>query len=350
MTVQPRIAIDAMGGDEGVRVMVAGAALALERHGALRFLLIGDEAAIKDALHGRPALAAAVEIQHTHIVVAGTDKPSQAIRTGRGSSMALAVDAVKAGRAGAAVSAGNTGALMAMAKLSLRTMPGIDRPALAALLPSLGDNDIVMLDLGANTECDARNLVQFAIMGAAYAHTFMGLDNPRVRLLNIGTEELKGTDEIREASTILRGATNVPFRFDGFIEGDKIAFGEADVIVSDGFAGNIALKTAEGTARMVTEFLRRAFTSSLRSKAGFLLSKPALHLLKVHLDPNNHNGAVFLGLNGIVVKSHGSANDKGVANAIHVAARLLEDDVTRQIAQSLNRIKEATASRDVARS
>ncbi|MET0240754.1 MAG: phosphate acyltransferase PlsX [Sphingobium sp.] len=341
MTVQPRIAIDAMGGDEGVRVMIAGAALAVEQHPDLRFLLIGDEDAIRAALTDRPGLAAASEIQHTTIVVAGSEKPSQALRTGRGSSMALAVDAVKAGRAGAAVSAGNTGALMAMAKLALRTMKGIDRPALAALLPTLGDNDIVMLDLGANTECDARNLVQFAIMGAAYSHILMDLPRPRVSLLNIGTEELKGRDEIREAAALLRAAPNLPFQFEGFIEGDKVLSGETDVIVSDGFTGNIALKTVEGTARMIAEVLRRAFTSSIRSKAGFLLSKPALHILKVHIDPNNHNGAVFLGLNGIVVKSHGSADDKGVANAIHVAARLLEEDVTRQIAQNLASIAES---------
>ncbi|MET0249382.1 MAG: phosphate acyltransferase PlsX, partial [Sphingobium sp.] len=248
MTIQPRIAIDAMGGDEGVRVMIAGAALALERHADLRFLMIGNEVEIRDALQSRPALAAATEIQHTDIVVAGTEKPSQALRSGRGSSMALAVDAVKTGRAGAAVSAGNTGALMAMAKLALRTMPGIDRPALAALLPTLGDNDVVMLDLGANTECDARNLVQFAIMGAVYSHTLMGLDKPRVSLLNIGTEELKGRDEIREAAALLRSNSNLPFRFEGFVEGDKVLNGGTDVVVSDGFTGNIALKTVEGTA------------------------------------------------------------------------------------------------------
>ncbi len=333
-----------MGGDEGVRMLIAGAALALERHADLRFLLIGDEAAIGLALKDCPALAAASEIQHTIVVVAGTEKPSQALRTGRGSSMALAVDAVKTGRAGAAVSAGNTGALMAMSKLALRTMPGIDRPALTTLLPSLGDNDVVMMDLGANIECDARNLVQFSIMGAAYAHIMMGLDSPRVSLLNIGTEDLKGHDEIREAAALLRANANLPFRFNGFIESDKIFAGLTDVVVSDGFTGNIALKTVEGTARMVAEVLRRAFTSSIRSKAGFLLSKPALHILKVHLDPNNHNGAVFLGLNGIVVKSHGSADAKGIANAIHVAARLLEDDVTRQIAENLARIADAPVS------
>lgn len=331
----PRIAIDAMGGDEGVRVMVAGVALARRRHPALTYALYGDEAQIRDALKNHPNLSAVAEIIHTDLVVAATDKPSQALRQSRGSSMGLAIQAVKDGTAGAAVSAGNTGALMAMSKLALRTLPGIDRPALAALLPTLGDNDAVMLDLGANTECEAHNLVQFAVMGAAYARTLLDLAKPRVRLLNIGTEELKGTDEIRDAAAVLRSTTALPLRFDGFIEGDKIGYGEADVIVAEGFAGNVALKTAEGTARFVTDVLRRAFTSSLRSKLGFLISKPAMHLLKHHLDPNNHNGAVFLGLNGIVVKSHGSADEKGIANAIHVAARLVEDDLSARIAEDL---------------
>ena len=225
--------------------------------------------------------------------------------------MGMAINAVKEGHADAAVSGGNTGALMAMSKLALRTMPGIDRPALAALLPTLGENDCVMLDLGANTECDAQNLVQFAVMGAAYARTVLGIPKPRVKLLNIGTEELKGTDELKEAAAMLREADYLPFRFDGFTEGDQLSRGDVDVVVTDGFSGNIALKTAEGTARFVTDLLRRAFKSSLRSKAGFALSQPALNLLKVHLDPNNHNGAVFLGLNGLVVKSHGGANSEG---------------------------------------
>ena len=336
MSREPRIAIDAMGGDEGVRVMLAGVALARRRHEGLRFTLFGDEARIKAALENHPNLNAASEIVHTTDVVESTDKPSVALRK-KNSSMGLAINAVKAGEAGAAVSAGNTGALMAMSKLALRTMPGIDRPALAALLPTLGDNDLVMLDLGANAECDARNLVQFAVMGAAYARTVLDLPRPRVRLLNIGTEELKGTDEIRAAAATLR-ASDLPFSFDGFTEGDKLATGEADVIVCDGFAGNVALKTAEGTARFVTDLLRRAFTSSVRSKIGFLISRPATELLKHHLDPNNHNGAVFLGLNGIVVKSHGSANAKGVANAVHVAARMLEEDITRRIADDLSNV------------
>jgi phosphate acyltransferase len=338
VTKSPRIAIDAMGGDEGVRVMIAGAALARHRHDRFKFLLVGDEAQIKAALENHPNLAAASEILHTTEVVTGDDKPSQAIRKSRNSSMGLAINAVKAGDAAAAVSAGNTGALMAMAKLALRTMPGIDRPALAALLPTLSDTDVVMLDLGANTECDARNLVQFAVMGAAYSRIIFNFEKPRVRLLNIGTEELKGTDSLRFAAQHLRGSPELHMKFEGFIEADKINRGDCDVVVCDGFSGNIALKSIEGAARFVTDLLRRAFTSSIRSKFGFLVSKPATELLKHHLDPNNHNGAVFMGLNGVVVKSHGSASIKGVANAVEVAARLVEDDITTRIAQDLEQI------------
>ena len=196
-----------------------------------------------------------------------------------------------------------------------------------------------MLDLGANTECDAQNLVQFAVMGSAYARTVLGISKPRVKLLNIGTEELKGTDELKEAAGLLREADYLPLRFDGFTEGDQLSRGEIDVVVTDGFSGNIALKTAEGTARFVTDLLKRAFKSSLRSKAGFALSRPALNLLKVHLDPNNHNGAVFLGLNGLVVKSHGGANAKGVANAVGVAASMVRNDITRKIGEDLDNFR-----------
>jgi phosphate acyltransferase len=335
---RPRIAIDAMGGDEGVRVMIAGAALARHRHESFTFLLVGDEAQIKAALENHPNLAAASEILHTTEVVSGEDKPSQAIRKSRGSSMGLAINAVKSGEASAAVSAGNTGALMAMSKLALRTMPGIDRPALAALLPTLGEADVVMLDLGANTECDARNLVQFSVMGAAYSRIIFGFEKPRVRLLNIGTEEMKGTDSLRFAAQHLRDAPGLHMDFQGFIEADKINRGDCDVVVCDGFSGNIALKSIEGAARFVTDLLRRAFTSSLRSKFGFLVSRPATELLRHHLDPNKHNGAVFLGLNGVVVKSHGSASIEGVANAVEVAARLVEDDITDRIMEDLERV------------
>lgn len=337
----PRIAVDAMGGDEGVRVMVEGAALARRDHDSFKFLLVGDRARIETALEDHPNMRGASEILHCEDVVAGDEKPSRALRRAKTTSMGLAVDAVKRGEAGAAVSAGNTGALMAMSKLALRTMPGLDRPALAALLPTLTDDDVIMLDLGANRECDARNLVQFAIMGAAYSRIVTGRERPRVRLLNIGTEETKGTEDIQEAANRLRAATGLAMDFEGFVEADKINRGQCDVVVCDGFSGNIALKAIEGAARFVTDLLKQAFSSSIRSKVGFLVSRPATELLKHHLDPNNHNGAVFLGLNGVVVKSHGSANAKGVANAVKVAARLLEDDIVNRIAHDLGEVSDS---------
>jgi glycerol-3-phosphate acyltransferase PlsX len=343
MTNSSRIAVDAMGGDEGIAVMLAGVAAARRTFEGMEFLLVGDEAQIREGLKAHPNLTAASEIVHAPDVITSSDKPSQAIRRAKTTSMGIAIDLVKQGKAGAAVSSGNTGALMAMAKLSLRTMPGIDRPALAALLPSLGDNDTVMLDLGANTECDARNLVQFAVMGAAYARTALDLDRPRVALLNIGTEEMKGTENIRDAASELRAATHLRLEFKGFIEGNKLSRGDVDVIVCDGFSGNIALKTIEGTARFVADLLKRAFSSSTRSKIGFLISRPATELLRHHLDPNNHNGAVFLGLNGIVVKSHGSATEAGVSTAIGFAAKMLRDDLMRRIAEDLGNFEAKAA-------
>jgi phosphate acyltransferase len=339
MTGGPRIALDAMGGDSGPAGMIAGAARALRRDPSLQFIVYGDQAEVEAELNHHRPLLGAVTIIHSPESIAPSEKPSQAIRRARTTSMGMAINAVKEAKADAAVSGGNTGAMMAMAKLALRTMPGIDRPALAALLPTLADTDLVMLDLGANTECDAQNLVQFAVMGSAYARTVIAIEKPRVKLLNIGTEELKGTDELKEAAGLLRDADYLAFRFDGFTEGDQLSRGNVDVVVTDGFSGNIALKTAEGTARFVTDLLRRAFKSSLRSKAGFALSKPALNLLKHHLDPNNHNGAVFLGLNGLVVKSHGAASPKGVANAIGVAARMVRNDIIRKIGDDLDNFR-----------
>ncbi len=310
-----------MGGDAGPAAMIAGASRALRKDPSLRFAFFGDEAAGRGrrsrrtrTFAGHFSIVHSPEFDRREREAEPGDPPRPHHLDGHGDQRG------QRQVADAALSGGNTGALMAMSKLALRTMPGIDRPALAALLPTLGETDVIMLDLGANTECDAQNLVQFAVMGAAYSRTVLGIASPRVKMLNIGTEELKGTDELKDAAALLREADYLPFRFDGFTEGDQLSRGAVDVVVTDGFSGNIALKTAEGTARFVTDLLRRAFKSSLRSKAGFALSKPALNLLKVHLDPNNHNGAVFLGLNGLVVKSHGSANPKGVANAIRVAA------------------------------
>ena len=334
-----------MGGDGGVPAIVEGAAWARRQDAKLDFLLFGDEAAIRAELVRHRGLDG-VEIVHAPETIGAEDKPSHAIRRAKTTSMGMAIAAVKSGRASAALSAGNTGALMAMAKLALRTLPGIDRPALAALLPTLGDTDLVMLDLGANTECDAENLVQFAVMGAAYSRSLLGIPRPRVKLLNIGTEAGKGTEELRDAAALLRETDGLPFEFAGFTEGDQVSRGDVDVVVTDGFSGNIALKTAEGTARFVTDVLRRAFTSSFRSKAGFLLSKPALQLLKVHLDPNNHNGAVFLGLNGLVVKSHGGATPKGIANAVRVAATLMREGMTERIGEDLERFRHQAFTRN----
>src|SRR6478672_6573781 len=307
----PRIAIDAMGGDAGPAAMIAGAAKALRRDAGLCFTFYGDEAQVQAQLGKHRALAESSIVVHSPEAIASSEKPSQAIRRARTTSMGMAINAVKEHLCDAALSGGNTGALMAMSKLALRTMPGIDRPALAALLPTLAETDCVML----------------------------GIAQPRVKLLNIGTEELKGTDELKDAAALLREADYLPFRFDGFTEGDQLSRGLVDVVVTDGFSGNIALKTAEGTARFVTDLLRRAFKSSFRSKAGFALSRPALNLLQVHLDPNNHNGAVFLGLNGLVVKSHGGANSKGVANAIRVAASMVQNDITRKIGDDLDNFR-----------
>ena len=335
----PCLAIDAMGGDGGPAIAIAGVALALSRDPGICFTLFGDEAALRAETARHREFANRVSIHHSPDRIMGEDKPSQAIRRMKTTSMGMAIGAVKEGLADAAISAGNTGALMAMAKVTLRTIPGIDRPALAALLPTLGDHDLVMLDLGANTECDARNLFQFAVMGAAYARILHDTELPTVRLLNIGTEELKGTGTLRDAAAMLRAADHLPLLFDGFVEPSGMGRGETDVIVSDGFSGNIALKTAEGTARFIGDLLRRSFKSSLRSKFGFMLSKPAITLLRKGLDPNLRNGAVFLGLNGTVVKSHGSTSVEGFANAIEVATKLARGRITHRIAADLSAIR-----------
>lgn len=320
-----------MGGDVGPEVVVAGAEIARERYPDIRFRIFGQEAAIRAALGASPRIAAEAEVIHVDGVVLGSDKPSQAIRRARSTSMGLAVEAVKSGEALACVSAGNTGALMAMAKIALRTMEGIDRPALVALMPTL-KGDSVVLDLGANTDCDAENLVQFAVMGAAFARTVLGLERPKVAFLNIGEEDMKGTEAIRDAAQLLRMAgVDLQLAFLGNVEGNGISQGNLDVIVTDGFSGNIALKTAEGTAKLVTGLMAKAYRSSWYTRLGYLLSRSALRAVRDHLDPNNHNGAVFLGLNGVVVKSHGAANIRGFANAIGVAHDLVTQDIHARI-------------------
>lgn len=330
-----RIAVDAMGGDRAPDMVIQGADVALERDPHLEFILVGDQARIEPLLRRTRRLRKrSPQIVHTEKAIGAADKPSAALRTGRGSSMRLAIDLVGEGKADSVVSAGNTGALMAMAKFVLRPVPGIDRPAIAGVFPTLR-GESAMLDLGANIDCDATNLVQFAVMGQIFARTVLGLERPVVGLLNVGSEEQKGHEAIREAATILRGFKGMPFDFHGFVEGDDIPAGTVDVVVTDGFSGNIALKTAEGTARLIGQFLRDAFRSSLLSKVGYLLARPAVGQLRQRMDPRRYNGAVFLGLNGIAVKSHGGTDALGFANAIGVAADMVRHGFLETVKREL---------------
>jgi glycerol-3-phosphate acyltransferase PlsX len=344
MPQKVRIALDAMGGDVGASVVIPGAAISLTRHPHTEFLLFGDRALIETQLDKHPALKAVSRVIHTDVTVSMHDKPSQALRRGRKtSSMWLAIDAVKKGEADVAVSAGNTGALMAMARFCLRMLPGIDRPAIAAVWPTMR-GDSVVLDLGATIGGDAHHLMALAVMGSAMASVLFELERPTVGLLNIGVEEIKGREEIREAAELLR-AMNLPqLEYIGFVEGDGIGKGAADVIVAEGFSGNIALKAAEGTARQINEFLRAALSSSWRSKIGYLFARNAFKALRDKLDPNKANGGVFLGLNGIVVKSHGGTDAEGFAYAVDVGYEMVHYDLLTKINQMLNRDGSAFAS------
>ena len=335
------IAIDAMGGDRAPAMVMTGANIALERHPGAQFLLFGDAAQITPLLARLPRLAEAATVHHTDEVVADDAKPSQALRRGRQSSMRLAIDAVRDGRADGVVSAGNTGALMAIAKFALKTLPGIDRPAIATIVPTRR-GESVMLDLGANIECDAENLVQFALMGDAFARTVLGLLQPTVGLLNVGSEDLKGNDAVRGAGARLRGGM-IPIRFHGFIEGDDIAAGTVDVIVTDGFTGNVALKSIEGIAKLFSESLRASFQHSLSGRIGYVFARGALKKFAARLDPRRYNGAMFLGLAGIAVKSHGSADAFGFANAIGVAVDLKVNGFLEKISGELARLNQVPA-------
>src|SRR5471030_702932 len=338
-----RIALDAMGGDVGASVVIPGAAIALARHSETEFWLFGDRAQIEPQLAKHPDMRAASRVIHTDVAVSMQDKPSQALRRGRKtSSMWLAIDAVKKGDADVAVSAGNTGALMAMARFNLRTLPGIDRPAIAAVWPTLR-GDSVVLDLGATIGGDAHHLVALAVMGSAMASVLFDLERPTVGLLNIGVEEIKGREEIREAAELLRAMNLTQLEYIGFVEGDGIGQGAADVIVAEGFSGNIALKAAEGTARQITEFLRSAMSRTWRSRIGYLFAKNAFKALRDKLDPNKSNGGVLLGLNGIVVKSHGGTDADGFAYAIDVGYEMVRYDLLTKINQMLNRDGSALA-------
>lgn len=336
MTSSVTLSIDAMGGDHAPGAIIDGLALALHAHGpSVKFLLHGDEAQLAPLLATRPALAAQCQVVHTDTLVSMDQKPTEALRKGRGSSMWNAICAVKDGRASVAVSAGNTGALMAMSVMILRTVTHAHRPAIAASWPT-PDSHCVVLDVGANVSVDAGQLVEFAIMGEAYARAIHGRAKPSVGLLNVGQEELKGNDVVREADALLRGS-GLDMNYTGFVEGDDISLGAVDVVTTDGFTGNVALKTAEGTARLLGGWIRSALTTTLAAKAGAVLAKSSLMELKDRMDPRKVNGGVFLGLNGVVVKSHGGTDGVGFATALGIALNMARSHFLPEVAANLAR-------------
>ena len=331
------IAIDAMGGDNAPDSVIAGVKSAEQKHSDVRFLIFGDEAKVRPFMDKYRPDPNRYEFIHTPDYVASDEKPSAAVRSGRNSSLWLAIDAVKKGKASAVVSSGNTGALMAFSKLILGTMPGIHRPAIVTILPTR-KSECVVLDLGANAECNARNLVEFAIMGEAYCRAVLKREHPTIGLLNIGSEDIKGRDEIRQAAQILRDSP-LSDEFKGFVESDDIALGAVDVFVTDGFTGNIALKAIEGTARLMVNLLKDVSARSIMSKLGFLLALPSLKRLKKKMDPGRYNGAMRGGLKGISIKSHGGADAFGFANAVNVAIDTVRNDLVGNIAKQLTSIQ-----------
>ncbi len=340
-----RIALDAMGGDHGPSVVIPGAEITLGRHPDTEFILFGDRAVVEPLLDAAPRLKARARLVHTEVSIRMDDKPSQALRYGRWkSSMWLALDAVKKGEADVAISAGNTGALMAMSRFNLKMIDGIDRPALAGLWPTLRGESVV-LDLGASIGADAGHLVNLAAMGSAMARIVFDIERPSLGLLNIGVEEVKGLEAVREAGQILREGHFPHFDYIGFVEGDDIGKGSSDVVVTEGFAGNIALKTAEGTARQFAQYLRGAMNRTWAARLGYLLARSAFKTLRDKMDPRKSNGGVFLGLNGVVIKSHGGADAEGYASAIDLGYDMVRYELLAKIGQSLARDRRETTTR-----
>lgn len=328
------IALDGMGGDQAPSMVLDAIEIAHKKHSCVTYLLFGDETVVGPLLAAKPDdIRQCVTLIPTTEMIGPDVKPSAAVRGYRDSSMYRAIRSVVDGEAVGVVSAGNTGAYMALSMLNFRTVASINRPAIATLLPTMG-GATVMLDLGANVSCGVENLVQFAVMGSVLATLTLGKTSPTVGLLNIGSEDLKGNDTVKEAAKLLKEAKTLNFY--GFVEGDDIAKGTVDVVVTDGFTGNVALKTAEGVARMFATFMRQAFTSTLFSKIGYVLAKKPLMQLKERLDPRHHDGAIFIGLNHIAIKSHGGTDAVGFANAIGVAINTAENKLNHRIVTELN--------------
>ncbi len=333
-----------MGGDHGASVVLPGADISLTRHPDIEFLIYGDRAVVGPLLDGRPRLKANARLVHTDVAIRMDDKPSQALRHGRWkSSMWLALDAVKKGEADVVISAGNTGALMAMARFDLKMIEGIERPAIAALWPTL-KGEAVVLDVGASIGADEEHLINLAAMGSALARVLFDIERPTVGLLNIGVEEVKGLEQVREAGRRLREGHFPHFNYVGFVEGDDIGKGTVDVVVTEGFAGNIALKAAEGTARQFAQYLKNAMNRTWAARLGYLLSRQAFRTLRDKMDPRKSNGGVFLGLNGIVIKSHGGADAEGFASAIDLGYDMFRYELLAKIGESMARDLQASAT------
>jgi glycerol-3-phosphate acyltransferase PlsX len=338
------LALDGMGGDHAPDVVVNGADIARERYPDTTYLLFGDPARLKPLVDKRKGLAASVEIVPAADAVSADDKPSFALRRRRESSMWLACQAAAEGRADTVVSAGNTGALLAISMFAMRMVEGAHRPALASFIPT-ARGETVMLDLGANLECDADNLAEFAVMGSVFAQALLGLDAPKVGLLNVGSEELKGHEEVRQAAAWLRREGS-PVNFHGFVEGNDIGTGVVDVVITDGFTGNVALKTIEGTAKLTFRFVNDAFRTSTFAKIGYLFAAGAWKKLQKRVDPRRYNGGVFLGLDGVCVKSHGGTDQLGFAYAIGVARDLVRHEYKSKLVDGLAKLRQVTSAPD----
>lgn len=335
------IALDAMGGDHAPASVIGGAELAHRKYPDLRFCFYGQEEVVRPLLDKHSSLSAMSNVVHCASVIAADTKPSAAVRQGRGSSMWEAIRAVAEGRAAAIVSAGNTGALMAISKLQLRTLPGIYRPAIVSQMPTK-KGMCAVLDLGANVECDAATLFQFAVMGNAFARAVFKRSNPTIGLLNIGSEQGKGHEVLGEAHALMRDPAH-GLAFEGFVEANDINAGRTDVVVTDGFTGNVALKMSEGTASLIRTYIKETFSRSVFTKFAYMVAKPTFDALAKRLDPRKYNGAMFVGLNGISVKSHGGADDYSFYHALKVAHHLVENDVNARISEEIAAAQAAAA-------
>lgn len=334
MVKNKTVSLDAMGGDNAPDIVIKGAELVASSNSNVDFLIYGDENKISPLLNSCPSLKKKSKLIHTDSYISADEKPSNALRKGGSSSMRLAINSVKSGESQAVISAGNTGALMAMSKVVLRALPDIDRPAIVTSIPNIKGKNTIMLDMGANVDCSSEILYQFAVMGYVFAKAAYDIKSPKIGILNVGSEDLKGSDMVRSVFTLLK-ESDFAEHFHGYVEGDDITKGEVDVVVTDGFTGNISLKSIEGTAKLIANTLKKGFTSSLMSRLGYLLASKALKKVFKEIDPKSYNGAMLIGLNGIVVKSHGSANAKAFANAINVATSLIDNNINQKILQEM---------------